>query len=300
MEMHILSAAEQQAIYFKTFVQQLVEKFQPLQLFCFSKTNLLTETKGCFKDEQQIHQSNYWLLMVTQTNTRIDHEVQDYANFHYQHGMISILCHGREAILESIRANNRFFMTLYTTGQLLYSHNGMSHFDFTGKFIPTNAAVKAQKRFDQRMPLAEGFLRGAAECLNKQDYKVSVFLMHQVTEQCCILLLSVHIAYRSEIHNLMRMLRLCSSFSDKPLQTFISGSFEDERLFSLLMKSYSGSRYGNAFSVTEQDAHSLFHRVCSFVTLAKEMCGAKIEELEHEALLYKELKGESELKIDEA
>ena len=148
------------------------------------------------------------------------------------------------------------------------------------------------------MPLAEGFLWGAGECLTNQDYKVSVFLLHQVTEQCCILLLRVHLSYRSEIHNLIRMLRLCNSFSEKPLQTFISGSVEDERLFSLLMKSYSGSRYGNGFFVTPQDAQSLYQRVSTFVTLVKEMCGAKIEELEHEALLYKELKEGIAIKAD--
>lgn len=148
------------------------------------------------------------------------------------------------------------------------------------------------------MPLAEGFLRGARECLDKQDYKVSTFLLHQVVEQCSILLLRVHLSYRSEIHNLIRMLRLCNSFSEKPLQTFISGSTEDERLFNLLMKSYSGSRYGNGFTVTAQDAQSLYQRVSTFVTLVKEMCGVKIEELEHEALLYKELKAAIEIKAD--
>ena len=141
METHILSATEQQAIYFKTFVQRLVEKFQPLQVFCFAKTNLVSETTGCFKDQQHSFHCNYCLLLVTETNTRIDHEVQDYVNFHYQHGEVTILCHGRESILEAIKANNRFFMTVYTTGQLLYSYDGMSHFDFTGKFIPTQSAV---------------------------------------------------------------------------------------------------------------------------------------------------------------
>ncbi|WP_158799430.1 HEPN domain-containing protein [Pedobacter sp. L105] len=298
METHILSATEQQAIYFKTFIQRLVDKFKPLQIFCFSKTNLASETSGCFKDQHQTYNCNYCLLLVTATNTRIDHEVQEYVNFHYRHGEITILCHGRDSILEAIKANNRFFITVYTTGQLLYSHDGMSHFDFTGKLIPIQSAFKAQKHFDQRMPLAEGFLRGAGECLAKQDYKVSTFLLHQVVEQCCILLLRVHLAYRSEIHNLLRMLRLCNSFSEKPIQAFLSGSTEDERLFNLLMKSYSGSRYGNGFSVTAQDAQSLYHRASSFVTLVKEMCGAKIEELEHEALLYKELKGEIEVKTD--
>lgn len=298
MEMQILSATDQQAGYFKTYVQCLVEKFKPLQLFCFAKTNLLTEITGCFKDQHSIHHSNYCLLMVTETNTRIDHEVQEYSNSHYQHGRIAIICHGQECILEAIKANNRFFMTVYTTGQLLYSHDGMSNFDFSEKFIPTQSAKKAQKHFFHRMPLAEGFLRGAGECLQKEDYNVSTFMLHQVVEQCCILIIRVHIAYRSEVHNLLRMLRLCSAFSERPLQAFLLGNPEDERLFSLLLKSYSGSRYGDGFKVGSQDALNLYNRVSAFVDLVKEMCTTKIEELENEILLYKELKGESEVPVD--
>lgn len=298
MEMHILSATDLQTGYFKSFVHNLVEKFQPLQIFCFAKSKVIGEATGCFKDQQNKRNSNCCLLMVTETNTRIDHDVQEYSNSQHLHGRIAIICHGQETILEAIKANNRFFMTVCTTGQLLYSHNGMSNFDFTGKFIPTQSAKKAQKHFCHRMPLAEGFLRGAGECLTKEDYNVSIFMLHQVVEQCCIVLIRVHIAYRSEIHNLLRMLRLCTAFSERPLETFLSGSPEDERLFSLLMKSYSGSGYGDGFKVGAQDAHNLYHRVSAFVDLVKEMCGAKIEESEHEALLYKELKGESEVKVD--
>lgn len=298
MEMHILSAADQQANYFKTFVKSLVEKFQPLQLFCFAKTNLLSETNGCFRDQENTHHCNYCLLMVTETSVRIDHEVQEFTNVRYRKGNVSIICHGQESILEAIKANNRFFMTVYTSGKLLYSHDGMSHFDFTGKFIPTQSANKAQKHFNHRMPLAEGFLHGAGECLAKKDFNISAFMLHQVVEQCCILLIRVHLAYRSEVHNLLRMLRLCGSFSDKPIKTFLSGNREDERLFDLLMKSYSGSRYGTGFSVSGDDAQSLFDRTSFFVSLVKDMCRAKIEELEHGGLLYKELKGESEVTVD--
>ncbi|MBB5647661.1 HEPN domain-containing protein [Pedobacter cryoconitis] len=298
MEMHILSAADQQANYFKTFVQSLVEKFQPLQIFCFAKTNLLSENTGCFRDQQNTHHCNYCLLMVTETSIRIDHEVQEFTNVRYRNGNVSIICHGQESILEAIKANSRFFITVYTTGQLLYSYDGMGQFDFTGKFIPTHAANKALKHFKDRMPLAEGFLHGATECLAKQDFKISTFMLHQVVEQCCILLIRVHLGYRSEVHNLLRMLRLCGSFSDKPIKTFLSGSREDERLFDLLMKSYSGSRYGTGYSVSEQDAQSLFERTSFFVSLVRDMCVAKIEELKNEALLHKELIAESEVKVD--
>lgn len=295
--MHTTTAINHQTNHFKKFVNRLVERFQPLQLFCFAKTNLIAETNGCFTATESSYNCNYCLLMVTEKATRIDHEVQEFSNIYYHHGTISVISHSQQTVSEALRANSRFFIRIYTTGQLLYSRDGMSNFDFTDRFIPTLAAKKAQKHFDHHIPLAEGFLHGAAECLARKDFNVSTFMLHQVVEQCSIVLLRVHLAYRSDIHNLLRMLRLCCSFSDRPIQTFLSGSPEDERLFNLLLKSYCDSRYAGDFSVCANDAQILLDRVSLFLMLTKEMCIAKIEELAHQASVYQELMGENEVAL---
>ena len=298
METQIISPGEFKTSPFKMFIRRLVDKFQPLKIICFAKTEHCSKTEGCFQDQESSKRCDYCLLMVTETATRIDHQVQDYSNLYYQNGTICILCHSKEAVLEAIKANNRFFVTLYSTGQLLYSQNGMSNFDFRTSFIPTESALKANNHYNHRLPLAEGFLRGAKECLENDDFNISTFMLHQVVEQCCILLVRVHLAYRSENHNLMRLLRLCCSFSDRPIKTFLSGCPDDERLFNILIKSYSGSRYGSGFFVAAEDARNLFTRITEFTTLTKEMCIAKIEELKHEALLYNQLQAESEVIVD--
>lgn len=226
---------------------------------------------------------------VTESNTRIDHEVQDFSNSHYRKGSVTILCHGEEAILEAIQDNNRFFISIYGTAQLLYSKDGLTQFDFDMQFIPTDSAIKAKEYLSHRMPLAEGFLQGAGECLNHQQFTVCVFLLHQVVEQCCIALINVNVAYRCEVHNLNRMLNLCRCFSNKPVKLFLSGNPEDQRLFDILVKSYSQARYGNTFLVHANDAKHLFHRVSAFLAMTKIMCDRKIEKLENEVVLYQQV-----------
>jgi len=187
--------------------------------------------------------------------------------------------------LEAIQANSRFYISVLTYGKLLYSHDGLLNVDHISPFIPTKGAVKAQKHFDHRMLLADGFLMAAAECLEKKHYGICAFMLHQAVEQACIGLIRVYIAYRAEFHNLQRLLRLCNCFSDQPYKLLI-GSPGDERLFDVLAKSYSAARYRDDFSVSRQDADSLYQRVVCFLALAKAMCTEKIKQLDQEAALY--------------
>ncbi|QNK63931.1 hypothetical protein H7F33_05400 [Pedobacter sp. PAMC26386] len=139
MEMLPLTPADEHSIYFKTFVKSLIQKFQPQQLFCFAKKIVSEETSGCFIDHGYDHNYHRCLLIVTESNTRIDREVQEFANFHYKQGKITILCHGKESIAEAIRANNKFFITIYNTGHLLYSSDGMTQSDLMVRYIPTQS-----------------------------------------------------------------------------------------------------------------------------------------------------------------
>jgi len=296
METHPLSQAAEHASYFKKFIRTLVDRFQPLQIFCFAKSASFNELNGCFVDPKAKHICNYCLLVVTENATRIDHEVQEFCNTYYQNGIITVICHGKETIANAIKENNRFFSTVYNKGQLIYSHDGMSNFDSSIPFIFPQSVIKAQKHLSHHMPLAEGFFNGAGECLAKEQFTVCVFMLHQVVEQCLIVLIKVHLAYRSEIHNLKRMLGICRAFSDEPLKTLLSGSAEDQRLFGLLVKSYSGARYANTYSVSDEDAKALYQRVSAFLSLTKTMCKDKIEQLDIEAASYGELHTEQDNK----
>jgi HEPN domain-containing protein len=287
MEIRILTPANDQAHYFRTFIEALVEKFQPLQIYSLSQNISTEQYGGCFKAHGSDHNAHYCLLMVTETMTRVDHQVQDFANNYFRKGTITVVSHGRETIAEAIKANNRFFITVNTAAKLLYAANGYTNCDYN-QFIPTQAGEKASKHFDHRITLAEGFMQGADECFNKQQYTICTFLLHQVVEQCCIALIRVQMAYRSEFHNLYRLLGICRCFSDQPYRLFLTGSQEDHRLFDLLVKSYSGARYASDFSVNDEDAKQLHKRVTAFVSLTKTMCTDTIHKLDAEAVSYQD------------
>jgi len=65
-----------------------------------------------------------------------------------------------------------------------------------------------------------------------------------------------------------------------------------------MAKSYSGSRYKDDFTVSRQDAESLYQRVASFLLLAKQMCNEKIELLAKSASDYTVLKNADDVQIE--
>ncbi|KIA89535.1 hypothetical protein OC25_25145 [Pedobacter kyungheensis] len=294
METQFSQSGQFQKENFSAFIKELVQKFTPEQIYSFGKNIDLKVNNGCFVENHNIENYHYFLLMVTESVTRIEHEVQDFANNHYPFGKITILAHGQQTIAEAIKANNRFFITIYNNGKILYSRDGMVQPFQTTSLIPTQGAVKAQKHYNHRFPLATGFLKSAKECLTNLHYNLSAFMAHQVVEQCCIALIRVHLAYRSDIHNLYRQLRLCDSFSPAPSRLFLSGSEEDKRLFDIMVRSYSAARYKDDFKVEQADAEQIFTRVSTFLKLTEIMCGEKIKSLAIFAESYTQLKKESE------
>lgn len=265
--------------YFNALINKLAVRYQPLQIFNFSQSSFVQQNSGCFFSESSAQVFNYCLLLVTESKTRIDYDVQEFVNTDYKQGTITVICHCRQSIEEAIAANNRFFKTIYHIANLVYSQNGMLLANEVPAFIPTHAATKARKHYRHRFSISEGFYLGASECLsNWEQYSVCVFMLHQAVEQLCIGLIRIHMAYRSEFHNLSRLLNLCTCFSYAPLQLF-SATAEDRRLFSFLSRSYSAARYQADFEVSKKDAISLCDKVSDFTALATQLCEEKIEAL---------------------
>lgn len=281
----IYSSKKNHTKHFHSLVSDLVMKFKPVRIICFGKQNFFYERTGCFGAGME-NRTHYCLLIITEAKYRIDYEAQDYCNSHFKEGGITLVCHSAEAISEAVETNSRFFLNVLQSGELIYSADGLMYLQPIPEFIPIQAVIKAEKHWNHRMPLAEGFVEGAGLFLGKEQYNLSVFMMHQAIEQCSSLLVRVVMGYRADFHNIHRLLSLCRCFSNEPFELLATGTEQDKRLFEVLVKSYSQSRYSSSFYVDETDAKLLFIRVNQFIELVKKFCLGKISELQHDIELY--------------
>lgn len=284
---------ESQQGRFFAFVKELAERFKPLHILKFGEISSLKKSYSSFLPQQLCDDFHYYLLMVIEGTTRIEHGVQDYVNTHFKDGKITILVHSQESAQTAIAANNRFFITVYNHSIQLYSHDGTLSL-FPEYVLDKQISLeKARKHFYHRIPMAQGFLDGAGECFSNEKFNVCVFMLHQVVEQSCIAMIRVFMAYRSDMHHLGRLLDICACFSEKPRELLL-GTVDSRRLFEKLMNSYGQARYKDNFNVDTADADTLYSMVHHFLELAKELCEKKIKLLTDECEVAETEKGGTE------
>jgi HEPN domain-containing protein len=221
--------------------------------------------------------------MVTTDNTSMEDHVQDYVNGFFEQGSITIVVHGMETITSAIAQGSRFFTSVYRDGLQLYSANGLR---LNVEYLNLNPATtfsKAQKHFYHRFGMASGFMRTAISCYDNGFINNSLFLLHQCVEQACIAVIRVYMAYRSDIHNLARLINLCRCFTDEPFALFPRKTADDQRLFQILLRSYSEARYNDDFNVDNFDAEILLDQVDGFLTLIRILCNNRLTHYRQEA-----------------
>ncbi|RYG02630.1 MAG: HEPN domain-containing protein [Chitinophagaceae bacterium] len=267
---------KQQLKTFNYFLAELVKRFDPMQVICFGHHHTSHHLESFFTDKYTVGHSDYLLLLIMNAPASLNHVLQEFADRNYDFGAITMLVHSPQAVVESLSLNNRFFTTVLSNGSSLYRKQEFALKTKMELLQPNTSLEKETFYFNHHMQLAKGFMGGASECMANTQYTVCVFNLHQVVEQCCMALLSVFLDYRCSIHNIKRMLTLCCCFSSKPLSIFISGSTHDARLFDILIKSYSKSRYRTDFRINEEDAKGLYTKVTCLLGVTNQMGADRI------------------------
>ena len=264
----------------KRIIAILVERYQPVRIICFASRFQSVQSVSCFMQPENTPYSTYYLLMITKDTTRIENEAQDYLTNHFKRGAIVIMAHNEEKIKEALALRNRFFSTILSLGTLIYSYDGLPaalcEYELP-EIDPVQVYNESAKYYEHRRETASGFYNAALSGEEPESFNICVFLLHQAVEQTLIMLIKIFTGYRSDIHSLIRLIRICECFEPKTGLFFKEDTEEDKRLFQVLHKSYNNTRYNDDFEVDEIDAIVLTEKVERFISWANELCERKIE-----------------------
>ncbi|UKJ09182.1 HEPN domain-containing protein [Solitalea lacus] len=272
MENKLTSFCTGQEEALQKLIKDLVEKYQPEQIICFGRIQHSNHSSSCFFEPAESTSYHYFLLMITAESKRIEFNVQDFVNFRFADGKVTILSHGKKTVEEAILKGSRFFTTVLSQGCILYSKDGFIQTYAISEVDIVQTLEKARRQFERRFPLAKGFLNAAQETLATGHYSVAVFILHQVLEQSLATLIQVYIAYRTDMHHLGRMLDLCGCFLSQTDTLFPRNTKEEQRLFTLLNNSYSGARYKDNFTVSAGDVTLICEKVKECILAIENLC----------------------------
>lgn len=267
--------------HFNAFLEKLVAQFKPLQIYLYAELKKQELCNSIFCNVQAQEQDIYYLLIITEGSTRIENGIQGFAYQHYPESRVMIHAHGKETLKCNISQSNFYFTSVLNSGLLLYSADGKLNLEEVPEPKPERRLAQAQVHWKHRGKMAQGFLAAADRVLEEGHESVTLFLLHQVIEQACIGLIWVFMGYKSDMHNLRRLLYVCGCFSKKPMQHFM-GTPENDALLSIIMKSYSEARYRESFSLADKSIYRFVELVESFMELAESMCNEKFDALENQ------------------
>jgi HEPN domain-containing protein len=264
-------------IVLRDLVNRITDHYKTEQVICFGSVRDSTSIHSCFMKDSGKDNVHYFLLMITTETTRIEHQVQDFVNGIIQDASVTILAHGMETVANALKQGSRFFTTVCRDGFYLYSSNSTNLLMGYPPLNPITTHLKAEKHYHHRYGMALGFLEAADSCFEKGYFNNTVFMLHQAVEQSCIAMIRVFMAYRSDIHKLSRLLKLCLCFSSAPQELFPTNTSEEQRLFKLLEKSYSDARYRDGYQVDGTDAKVLLAKVSGLIELTERLCIDRIK-----------------------
>lgn len=233
MERNLVILTANQCKQLDEVITSLIGRYEVEYIICFGCVHDTQTALSCFNEEDRQSKEHYFLLTLTTSINRIEHEVQDYVIRHFDKIDITILVHGIETVLEAVGQGSRFFNVVCRDGMQLYSKNGLRLNLELPLLNPAITLEKAERHYFHRYNRAMGFVEAATDCFSKSYYANTIFMLHQAVEQSCIALIRVYLAYRSDVHNLSRLLNLTLCFSREPSSIFPRKSVEEQRLFCI-------------------------------------------------------------------
>ncbi len=208
MEKTTFNLSSAQYLELKEIITSLVAKYEVEYIFCFGCSDEHYKSIGCFTYCFIARKTHYFLLMLTTQVTRIEHEVHDHVNSLSKDFTISIIVHGLQTATDAVSQGSRFFCSACRDGMQLYSASGLRLILDYPNLNPAITFAKAQKHYFHRFGMACGFMESASTSYDNGFYSNCMFELHQCMEQACIAIIRVYMAYRSDMHNLARLLNL--------------------------------------------------------------------------------------------
>ena len=173
---------------------------------------------------------------------------------------VIVFVHNADNVITAATGGNHFFASILLHRSLVYLSGDL----LLPKPGPLNYPLHlqaARKIWERWYGMSLEFSEGAKFYVERKNYRLALFSLHQATE--CILkaINRAVTGYRIEVHNLSRLLTISTLFSNNLMDVFPMKTEDGILEFDLLKHAYTQSRYKDDFEPEEKQVKALFHHV---------------------------------------
>ncbi|GGB01793.1 HEPN domain-containing protein [Puia dinghuensis] len=262
-------------------VQKIVSAISPEKIVCYGYRTYTTQDWGLFLFGEQFTEDKdtYHLLIITGVEEkRQDYEViQLVEQVSKPLAYVTSIVHKLSFVNAALAEDSPFFTDLYHEGVLLYERNSGQLVTPPAQPDQPGTADKIKAYWAKEYGLAQQFYNAAAYSLSSGWLVLTGFLLHQAVEHTCIALIRAATGYRTNTHNLTRLLALTEAFSLLPMTIFPRITTEETELFDLLVRGYSDSRYKSGYNLPIEKATILVERVRELQAIAQMLYEEKLK-----------------------
>ena len=192
---------------------------------------------------------------------------------------VSLIYHSLDDVNEKLRLGRYFFMDILKDGIVL--HEEPNHPFAEPKQLSSGEALRETRDyFEEWFESAAEFVDDFQSNFEKRRFKKAAFELHQATERLYHCVFLVRTLYSPKTHNLNRLRALTEQLEPQLRAVWPTDSRFHKRAYNLLREAYIRARYSREFSISDDELAWLGERVALLQELVRDLCNARIAELE--------------------
>lgn len=193
---------------------------------------------------------------------------------------VNLEIHGIDYINEGLGWGQYFFTDIVSEGILLYDKSNVA-FAEPRILTPEEEKQKAQDYFDVWFPDSNDFIFGSTAYLERGNYRLGAFSLHQATESLYYTTLLVFTGYKPKLHNLWKLRKKTKQYSEELFTVFKAETSKLEKdLFELLKRAYVEARYNQKnYHISAAELQTLIERIKIMALIVERICKEKIQSL---------------------
>jgi HEPN domain-containing protein len=235
-------------------VPMLLEKAEPDMIYVLGASLYRRRSESIFCPEAPSSQqfSDYcFLLLMNDLKDKTVYEWQDKIEQHCSSTLmpVTVIILQTSAFDKWLKQGRLFAWKVYALAPLVYD-SGKTTLSATGDCNVTAEQKKLEKYYRQALNRSLEFMAGADLFRVRNQNTMAAFMLHQAAEQALRALLKIGTGFHCHTHNIERLIRYAGMVSYRLPYVFPNKTEREKRVFNLLKRAYTETRYKEDYSIT--------------------------------------------------